>query len=715
MRCSKIKLLEWFRSKFHQNPSILSALLLALVIRLLLLPWFSDSLNFYGYKLTTSFLQQGRDPWLGIASDPALAQLNPWGYPPPFLLVTSIASWLSIGNGYVFGLLIRLPGVSADLLTGLFLFRIGLATGVSERNSRVMAFAYLFNPFVILVSSIWGTIDPLPVMFVTIALFYMLRNRRSPNLAALMFGLGIAFKLYPIIFVPVGIATVPRLFAKTRFLIIAVTPFLVTSLPALIYSSRQYFSVLAGFTTGIASNGLGLYLSLWWLLEIAGVRITSTILLLDELGYILLISALSWAVLKNKLSFIRATTVAILTLFIAAPRLNENYLLWALPIISIICYAQPWSTRRRIFAQISWIPFALSAVLYNGVPGVAVGFSYWSLVSLGMTRTYFQFFPNWTRPMLVTVTVFIVVLTTCIVLLLNDRVSHTLARDSFRVDILLRRVTRIEVKRTLPWFLALSMIFLVSSSAVNSYHYNVLPEDYGSYVLQGSQVVFHDSFRSLLLGPTWQFGGTGTMSLQGTGITLDTMTPGGTAWISRSIPNESFELSFDASVVRIYGSTGSLILIRVPGGWLGVERALPPRNLTYLSLFYYDEVSAVRYFLGTIPFGALFSSSFKVSANTTTISFNQTVVLASGRSPIQRVQLGQTDAIHDGGGQIILKQMQVSWPIVRDPLLFWFAPATLWLTVIVLTLPIVWEGHQRRRFHTRPRMRPKTPRESPLA
>ncbi len=556
-----------------------------------------------------------------------------------------------------------------------------------------MAYSYLFNPFVILVSSIWGTIDPVPVMFVTVGLYYLLRNPRNPDLAAFLLGLGIAFKLYPLILVPIAIATVPHLFTKIRFLILAITPFLATSLPALIYSPHQYFSVLTGFTTGIVSNGLGLYLSLWWLLQISGVRITATTLLLDELLYIFFIFVLSWAALKGKLSLIRATTIAILALFISAPRLNENYFLWALPITLIMCYVEVWSARGRVVVQVAWVPFALSALLFNGVPDRAVGLAYWGLVSFGQIRAFFQFILNSTRSLLVIS--FLIVITTAIAILLKDRVTSMAPPRTHRGDISLHRVAEFGVRHAFPVFISVLLVFLISTSAVNSYHYKVLPEDYGSYKLSSSQVVITDNFHALLLGPTWQFGGTGTMTLRGSGIVLDTLATNGTAWISRLVPNESFQLSLVASVARIYGPTGPLIIVRVPGGWLGVEQVLPPRNQTFASLLYYDEVTLQKHLLGMIQLGRLFNSSLQVSSTATTVSFNQTIVSASGRSLIQKVQLGQTDAIPNSGGQVTLKQLQLSWTVIADPFLFWFAPTTLVLTLAVLAVPLIWTARQR--------------------
>ncbi len=686
------RFIERIRLVLTEDPRIKSALVLAIGIRLLLLPWFSDSLNFYGFQLTTSFLRQGQDPWIAITSDPAVARFDPWGYPPLFLLVTYISSVLSFGNGYLFGVLVRMPNVLADLLTGFFLFRIGVASNLTRRNSIGLAFAYLFNPFVIIVSSIWGTLDPLPVMFTAGAFYFMIRKPRNTDLAALLLGIGIAFKLYPLIFIPLALAKIHQSIPKIRFLLLSAAPLSITSIPAFLYSPHQFLAVMAGFTIGVSSVSTGgFYLSPWWILSIARVRGSSLALITAESLYVTFLLWLSWACLKNKMSLTRASTIAILALFAVFPRINENYFLWTIPFLVVSSRTEAWTPRSRTFAELLWIPFAVSALLYNGV-SVATGLFYWSLISLGLKVDPPSILPNWTQPILYIA--FLPFLFTAIVTLIQSRRSKSQMKRTISTKLPFSPTLQMGKRRTYLLILVFFLIFTVSTATLNSYHYPVLPEDYGSYVFHPSSVVVTDDFHAILLGFTYHHGGTGTITPRDAnlgGIVLDTKKANGTVWIERAVPNEPLQVSFTVSVIKMYSQVGPIILLRVPGGWLDVRQAAT-NSTNPLHIEYYDEVKSQQYVVGQAVLGVPFNATVYVASTSTIVAYNKTSFSASGQIPIQNVTFGQTDPGLNGGGIILLTHVEFSWAIIANPSVPAFAPATLSLSAIVLVTPLLWEG-----------------------
>src|SRR5207249_11223338 len=106
--------------------------------------------------------------------------------------------------------LVRIPCVAADAVTGILSFRIAKQLGSPDHQSRTAAYAYLLNPFAIIVSAIWGVNDPIPVFLSVLGLYFLIRpSDRHVLLGSFVLGLGLAPPLYPVLLVPIALA-LPR-------------------------------------------------------------------------------------------------------------------------------------------------------------------------------------------------------------------------------------------------------------------------------------------------------------------------------------------------------------------------------------------------------------------------------------------------------------------------------------------------------------------------
>src|SRR3989454_510503 len=381
----------------ERDAGMIWGLALAFAVRLVLLPWFSDPVNFYGFHLTASFVEQGGNPWRLITSDPALAVLNPWGYPPLYLVPAVLATLFSFGNGYAFGIWIKAPLIVADLASGILLFRTARSLGLGLSKARAVSYGYLFNPFSVLVCAIWGTNDPLVVAATVAAIYFSIRRPSDLRLSSLFLGIGIAFKLYPVIFLPLFLAGLSSWRSRLRYAAIALGIPLVTAAPVLLTSPFELMRTLGSFSTGVGLGGCDPSQSFWWLLADIGVPVgTGTVLAASALFLLVLVVLARW-VATRRMTFVRAATVAILGLFIVAPRLNQNYFLWAIPLIVLAACAEPWRSWGRRLAFWSWVPFVATTLAYNGAGGV-VGLAYWTLISVGRPGPTGFSLPRWALP-----------------------------------------------------------------------------------------------------------------------------------------------------------------------------------------------------------------------------------------------------------------------------------------------------------------------------
>lgn len=131
-------------------------------------------------------------------------------YPPGYLyvlwLIGSLRSLLGLAYySAIHLLLLKLPAILSDMACGLLLFR-----EASQKTSRHQAFflcaAFLFNPAVILNSSVWGQVDSLFTLAVVILCLSLIRKKMCP--AFIAFGAGLLIKPQMLLFGPVLLAGV---------------------------------------------------------------------------------------------------------------------------------------------------------------------------------------------------------------------------------------------------------------------------------------------------------------------------------------------------------------------------------------------------------------------------------------------------------------------------------------------------------------------------
>jgi Gpi18-like mannosyltransferase len=178
----------------------------ALAVRLLLMP-LPEPIDF---DLTYFWL-----PWMNYGAEHGLVQLYLHGEPlvnyPPFFLA------LLVGLGKIYALLvpslehtplqsvlIKLPGVAADMAVGALLYlaatKIEQLCGRGSRLPLLAAGLWLFNPAVIYVSSVWGQVDSIHTLWMMAALLAALHQRWGWS--GVLMGIAVLTKLQAIILAP---------------------------------------------------------------------------------------------------------------------------------------------------------------------------------------------------------------------------------------------------------------------------------------------------------------------------------------------------------------------------------------------------------------------------------------------------------------------------------------------------------------------------------
>jgi len=198
-----------------KRRDLLILLAAGLIVRELLAPWTGHPWDLEVFARVGYYVANGTNPYIllepveGITFAP-YGSMTSVGYPPLWPLVCgfiysvyAVVSQL-LASPLVYYALLKQPAIFADILCAVVSYRL-----VGGGGSKAVLLFWLFNPLVIIISSVWGMFDSVVVLPVLLSLALLVRGRSSAGGLAL--GLGTVMKLVPIIYAPVAF-----LFSRSR-------------------------------------------------------------------------------------------------------------------------------------------------------------------------------------------------------------------------------------------------------------------------------------------------------------------------------------------------------------------------------------------------------------------------------------------------------------------------------------------------------------------
>ncbi len=192
-------------------------LLLGLMIREIFSFWTGHPFDFELWVRLGYAMVHGGDPYGSLPPVPGLSFANIYssqnsatvGYLPFWPILTGLLylvySTVGFGNRFVYYFLLKQPVIMGDLALAYLLFSY-ISSRTVEHNARVWALCFwLFSPFTIILSGIWGMFDPIAMSFIMISIMTANLTKRG-----FWSGLSIFAKSLAIIY------AVPITFGKTR-------------------------------------------------------------------------------------------------------------------------------------------------------------------------------------------------------------------------------------------------------------------------------------------------------------------------------------------------------------------------------------------------------------------------------------------------------------------------------------------------------------------
>ncbi len=350
-------------------------MLSGLIVRLLVAPFTGHGWDMYVWlKSGELFLYSGTNIY--EISDVAGF---PWGfyaYPPLWLYWLAAAQLLTTSfslsiNEHI--ILIKLPIIISDILSGYLLYLLLLRLRIDEKLSIRISILFLFNPLIIFVSSVWGMFDSIATLFVLLSLLLLMKNHDYTSI--LLLGIGAAIKIYPALLLP---CLLIYIYDKKRKLIKSlIMGCLIFSLPLIIFSFPYLFSLNAYITKLFYhTSNIGQF-NIWTLITPLLSTEISTII-----SMILFVTFYGYYIIKNRgvLSLREhsvKTFTAILAVFLATSiKVNVQYLTWIIPLMLIELAVDKY---RRKFNTTSFIIINLMGIVFIAAFSQLISFDLGSL------------------------------------------------------------------------------------------------------------------------------------------------------------------------------------------------------------------------------------------------------------------------------------------------------------------------------------------------
>ncbi len=131
--------------------------------------------------------------------------LNRYPYPPLHGYVSALMVWLSGGDRMAFLIADKLIPAACGVALAVALWAAALRLGRAPGKALSIGVLYAVNPLPVLVTSYHGQFEEIPLLFIVLALLLLCgrgQTRGAAALSALLLGVAVAYKTWPLLFLP---------------------------------------------------------------------------------------------------------------------------------------------------------------------------------------------------------------------------------------------------------------------------------------------------------------------------------------------------------------------------------------------------------------------------------------------------------------------------------------------------------------------------------
>jgi len=200
-------------------------------------PWDFEVFIRVGYYIAHgSSLFQAANPYVAGLGQPIFPNMSGLGYLPAWGLYTAFAYKIYQAfpaSPFIYYFLLKLLPILGDLALAYVIFLLTFNSTHDVQKARRNSLIFFLCPFVIFISSVWGMFDSISVSFAMISILLTLLDK--PYWSAFSLGLGIYFKVIPLLYLPVLLLFINKKKGAGEtvlyFLVSSLTPFVFTLIP----------------------------------------------------------------------------------------------------------------------------------------------------------------------------------------------------------------------------------------------------------------------------------------------------------------------------------------------------------------------------------------------------------------------------------------------------------------------------------------------------
>jgi Gpi18-like mannosyltransferase len=184
--------------------------LVSLCLQLALATFFGHAYDMRIFMSTGYLVGNGIDPYLVkdlsmVFHDASFRGITTFGYPPPWAIVLGLIYRISfrlVPNFLLYNLAIKVPVIAANLGLATLVQRILWRRGLTQSVSRKAWIFFLFNPFLLSVSSAWGQFDAVVALLALWALILLDQSRLKSSALVLALAVSIKPTALPLLLIP---------------------------------------------------------------------------------------------------------------------------------------------------------------------------------------------------------------------------------------------------------------------------------------------------------------------------------------------------------------------------------------------------------------------------------------------------------------------------------------------------------------------------------
>jgi hypothetical protein len=232
-------------------------LLLGLGLREILSFWTAHPFDFEIWIRLGYYVSRGGDPYASTApvvglSIPGTGALPSIAYPPLWALMQALVydlySLIGFSNRFFYYFLLKQETIIPDVIVGYLIYRLVADHANTGDAKKALAF-WMFCPFVIVISAVWGMFDQLTLMIVLAAILIAQRTVAS----SVVESVAIFLKAIPVVFLPPLAWSQVSTGRRMAYLVLAPTLAIVLTLsPYLYFRSWSLSSILGAGASAVS-------------------------------------------------------------------------------------------------------------------------------------------------------------------------------------------------------------------------------------------------------------------------------------------------------------------------------------------------------------------------------------------------------------------------------------------------------------------------------